>query len=141
MYKGGLGPRAPQFAATGVRVMQSMSVFAAVGCVVALTMPLGAQPSVEWGRFRGPNGSGVADDNQPPIAFGPAEKRLWRTAVPPGHSSPIVWHDHIFITAFDDGALVTIAIRRRNGAVLWRRVAPANSVEPVHDFNYPAAPT
>ena len=122
-------------------MMQSMKVLVALGFVVALTVPFGARSSVEWARFRGPNGSGVADDNRPPIAFGPSDKRLWRTALPPGHSSPVVWHDHIFITAFDDGALVTIALRRKDGIVLWRRVAPANTVEPVHAFSQPAAPT
>jgi outer membrane protein assembly factor BamB len=122
-------------------MMQAMKVFAVLGFVVALTEPFGARSSVEWARFRGPNGSGIADDDKPPIAFGPSERRLWKTAVPRGHSSPIVWNDHIFITAVDDGALVTLALRRKDGTVLWRRVAPTRTIEPVHPFNYPAAPT
>jgi hypothetical protein len=54
---------------------------------------------------------------------------------------PIIWKDHIFLTAVDQGALVTIALRRTDGAVLWRRVAPTESIESVHAFNNPAAPT
>jgi outer membrane protein assembly factor BamB len=119
----------------------STRVLAVLGFVFALTELFGARSSVEWARFRGPNGSGIAEDNKPPIVFGPSEKRLWKTAVPRGHSSPIVWNDHIFITAVDDGTLVTLALRRKDGTVLWRRVAPANTIEPVHAFNYPAAPT
>src|SRR6185436_15295841 len=122
-------------------MMPPASIFTVLGLIVALTEPFGARSSVEWARFRGPNGSGIADDNKPPISFGPSEKRLWKIAVPPGHSSPIVWNDHIFITAIDDGALVTLGLRRKDGTVLWRRVAPTNTVEPVHPFSYPAAPT
>lgn len=50
-----------------------------------------ARTPVEWPRFRGPNGSGVAEGNSQPTTFGPSEKLLWKTAVPPGHSSPVVW--------------------------------------------------
>jgi outer membrane protein assembly factor BamB len=121
--------------------MQSMRVLAALGLVVALTEPFGARSAVEWARFRGPNGSGIADDNRPPITFGPSERRLWQTTVPRGHSSPIIWNDHIFITGVDDGALVTLALRRKDGSVLWRQRAPTNAIEPVHPFNDQAAPT
>lgn len=71
-------------------MMKSMRVLGVLGLVVTLTELSGAQSSVEWARFRGPNGSGIADDNKPPITFGPSEKRLWKTAVPRGHSSPTI---------------------------------------------------
>ena len=109
--------------------------------ILTLTSPLAGRVAVEWPRFRGGNGSGVADAENPPIAFGPSEKLLWKTAVPAGHSSPIVWNEHIFITALDKGALVTIALRRTDGALLWRRVAPTDGLEPVHPFNYQASST
>ena len=43
-----------------------------------------------WARFRGPNGSGVAEKDKPPVQFGPTSKLLWKIALPAGHSSPIV---------------------------------------------------
>lgn len=118
-----------------------MKVAAQLVVVVALAGASTAPPPVEWARFRGPNGSGIAEASKPPITFGPSENRLWKTPVPPGHSSPIVWNDHVFMTAIDEGALVTLALRRKDGAVLWRRKAPAEAVEPVHAFSYAAAST
>src|SRR6185369_12003513 len=68
---------------------------------------LSAAPAhVEWAQFRGPNGSGVADGNEPPVVFGPSDKVLWKKALPPGHSSPIVWDDRVFVTAVDRGSLL-----------------------------------
>ncbi|HEY8228762.1 MAG TPA: PQQ-binding-like beta-propeller repeat protein [Pyrinomonadaceae bacterium] len=54
-----------------------------------------------WPSFRGQNGAGVADGNNPPTAWD-AEKSinvLWKTPIPGlGHSSPIIWGDRIFVT-------------------------------------------
>jgi hypothetical protein len=64
-----------------------------------------------WARFRGPNGSGVAEKDKPPVQFGPASKLLWKTALPAGHSSPIVWDKHIFLTGLENDKLVVILRR------------------------------
>src|SRR3954471_2928507 len=108
--------------------------------LVMATALAGAPAHVEWAQFRGPNGSGVADQDKPPVTFGP-DKPLWKIAVPPGHSSPVVWDDQLFITAVDAKSLVTMAVRRKDGKVLWRQAAPATAIEPVHEFNDAAAPT
>jgi outer membrane protein assembly factor BamB len=50
-------------------------------------------------------------------------------AVPPGASSPVVARDRIFLTAFEDGKLFTIAYRQADGAELWRKQAPAAKIE------------
>ena len=50
-----------------------------------------ADGSSNWTRFRGPNGSGVADDVGPlPTRFGPETNVVWTVPLPPGYSSPIV---------------------------------------------------
>ena len=42
--------------------------------------------AVSWDRFRGPNGSGVADDAGPlPTRFDPDTNVVWTTPLPPGH--------------------------------------------------------
>ena len=115
-------------------------------CVVllcALTVSLvGQQPAApQWPRFRGPNGSGVSETDKPPTTFGPTSNRLWQAAVPPGHSSPAIWGDHIFITGLENNTLVVIALRRRDGAVLWRHPAPSDQLEKVHPFSNAAAST
>src|SRR5262249_49962854 len=77
-----------------------------------------------WARFRGPNGSGVAEKDKPPVQFGPLSKLLWKTALPAGHSSPIVWDRHIFLTGLENDKLVVIALRRAAGKRLWRHAVP-----------------
>jgi len=99
----------------------------------------GATP--QWPQFRGPNGSGVADDARPPVHFGADTNLLWKTAVPPGLSSPVVWGDRIFLTARASNQLVTLAFDAHNGRELWRRVAPAEQIEKCHPFSSPAAST
>ena len=59
-----------------------------------------------WPQFRGPNGSGVADGQMPPLHFAPATNQLWKTPLPSGVSSPCVWDDRIFLTGFSDGSRV-----------------------------------
>jgi outer membrane protein assembly factor BamB len=96
-----------------------------------------------WPQFRGPNGSGVAERGRPPIHFGAQSNVLWKTALPPGHSSPCVWDTRIFLTAFDHEAkkLETLCLDRHTGRILWRRDAPAEKIEKVHTINNPAAST
>lgn len=74
-----------------------------------------------WPQFRGPGGKSVADDTPIPVAFGPGEKVLWKTRLPPGHSSPCIVGEHVFVTGFEQGANVLLGIARGNGAVRWTR--------------------
>ena len=55
----------------------------------------------DWPMFRGPNGSGVSATTGIPIEFGPEQNVVWKTALPPGHSSPVLTRDRIFVTAFE----------------------------------------
>ena len=71
--------------------------------------------AADWPQFRGPAGSGVADDQKPPVKFGPKENLAWKVAVPPGASSPIVVGDKIFLTAFENGKLFTICYSQADG--------------------------
>lgn len=55
----------------------------------------------QWPSFRGPSGSGVAADAQPPTAWnvGTSTNVAWRADIPGlGHSSPIVWGDRVYVT-------------------------------------------
>ena len=69
---------------------------AAIGIVTAA--PVAAQ---HWPRFRGPAGSGIADNQPVRTDWDAASGRgiLWKTPVPGiGHSSPVVWGDRVFIS-------------------------------------------
>src|SRR5438094_10439422 len=89
---------------------------------------LSAEKQLVWPRFRGPNGSGVADGQKPPVEFGPEKNLRWKVSVPSGLSSPIVAGDNLIITAFDAGKLYTIAYNRADGKEAWRAEAPAKQI-------------
>jgi len=97
--------------------------------------------TANWPQFRGPNSSGVADADKPPVEFGPGTNLLWKTKVPAGLSSPCVWGDHIFLTAAEDGKLLTLALNRRDGKILWRQTVTADKPRELHKKNHPAAAT
>lgn len=54
----------------------------------------------DWPQFRGPNGSGVSAATGLPQEFGPDKNVIWKTALPPGHSSPVLTKNRIFVTAY-----------------------------------------
>lgn len=82
-----------------------------------------------WPRFRGPDGTGVAEDAKPPAEFGPGKNVRWQVDVPSGLSSPCVWGDRLFLTAFDGGKLWTLCHDTKTGRELWRRDAGAEKIE------------
>ena len=95
----------------------------------------------DWTQFRGPNGSGVSSSKGLPEHFDPQRNVLWRTALPPGHSSPVFTPGHIFVTAFEGKTLLTICLERASGKVLWRREAPREREEYFERTNGPASPS
>src|SRR5215471_11834758 len=103
--------------------------------ILAVTLSLAGTASYAeswWPQFRGPNGSGVSDSARPPVELGPGTNQLWKTPVPPGASSPCIWRDQIFLTAFEGGKLQTLCYQRSDGKLLWKRDAPAETIE---EFN------
>jgi outer membrane protein assembly factor BamB len=96
--------------------------------------------AAEWPRFRGPNGTGIADGHPLPNIGGPSTA-LWQVPVPPGHSSPIVANGQLYVTAVENERLFTIAIEAASGKELWRREAPRSRSEHLDKRNSPAAPT
>ena len=95
----------------------------------------------DWPRFRGPNGSGVAETTALPEKFGPDRNVVWKTALPPGHSSPVLGGDRIFVTAVDRDVLYTFCLSRATGQILWRRECPRSRAEPLDKLNTAASPT
>jgi outer membrane protein assembly factor BamB len=52
-----------------------------------------------WPQWRGPLATGAAPHAQPPLTWSEDEHIRWKVAVPgKGHSTPIVWKDHLFLT-------------------------------------------
>ena len=112
----------------------------------------GAAPVQErfnWPSFRGPQASGVADGQAPPIRFNveTRENLAWRTPIPGlGHSSPVVWDDRVYLTSATssdpnsvfkfgrDGSIdrrsdtsehvwTVYALDRHSGEIVWQQEA------------------
>jgi outer membrane protein assembly factor BamB len=67
---------------------------------------------------------------------------LWQTELPVGHSSPCIWGDRIFLTAFvDKSRLETLCLDRLTGQVRWRKPVPVEKFETTHRLGNPAAST
>jgi outer membrane protein assembly factor BamB len=83
-------------------------------------------PAQEWTRFRGPNGSGLANAKLPEQI---TEKDInWRCALPgAGHSSPVIWGDRIFVTATPAAApdaeakRIIVCVGAKDGKIQWQR--------------------
>ncbi len=97
--------------------------------------------SDDWPQFRGPNASGVSNDTNLPVNFGPDQNVVWKTPLPPGHSSPVLIGDRIYVTAFETDKLFVICLDRVNGKVLWRRDVPKPRSQGLHKSNSPASPS
>ncbi len=68
----------------------------------------------EWTQFRGPNGTGVSETKNLPTEFGPKKNVVWKADLPPGHSSPVLTRDRIFVTAHEKDTLLVICLDRRD---------------------------
>ncbi len=106
--------------------------------VCSLVSSASSQPF--WPQFRGPTGQGVSTSAHPPVVFS-ATKALWAAELPPGHSSPCVWGDQIFLSTFEADKLECRAYNRADGRLLWSKPVPVEKIEDTHPFNNPAAAT
>jgi len=121
-------------------------------CLIAI----GDARAEDWARFRGPNGSGISV-SEPPVQWSGPENRniVWKTALPgAGASSPIVWGEHVYLTAYtgylepgqpggrlEDLKRHLIAVRRRDGAIAWKKSVDAElpEEERIRDHGYAAS--
>lgn len=129
----------------------------ACGLALCLTVASGAGLSAQhWPQFRGPTGQGTSTETALPLSWSASENVHWQTELPgPGHSSPVVWGDRIYLTAFRSerrlplarfftaprGQLVVLALDKTTGAILWERVVVEGELQDVHSTNSPASPT
>ena len=100
-------------------------------------LPL-ALPAEDWPQFRGPYGNGVAQEDEAPLHWGPAQNVRWKAALPgPGNSSPIASHGRVFVTCAEDAGKKRnlYCFDRRTGKELWVRTVAFPIVEPTHKSN------
>ncbi|MEQ8855586.1 PQQ-binding-like beta-propeller repeat protein [Gimesia sp.] len=102
--------------------------------------------AADWSQFRGPSGNGVSESTGLPTEWSAEKNILWKTKLPGhGSSSPVLYGDQIFLTAYtdygltaeDDGnpadlRLHVISINREDGIIMWdQSVAPLNQVQKI----------
>lgn len=82
-----------------------MKTIIALGVVVfAVTTTSFADSNLRWPNWRGPAGDGSTADGNYPVSWSETNNVLWKAALPgKGCSTPIVWDNHIFISAPADG--------------------------------------
>src|SRR5215213_2873508 len=103
--------------------------------------PLTIAAADEWSQFRGPNGTGVSETKGLPTEFGPNKNVVWKTELPPGHSSPVLTRDRIFVTAHRNYQLFVICLERQTGKILWQRQVPRTRAGRLQNVNGPASPS
>lgn len=102
------------------------------------------EPTANWPRFRGPDGTGHSLVALP--SEWTADDVAWQVDLPVvGHSSPIIWDDRIFLTGTTSkGDAVqrhVICVSRADGSVLWNQVAVTGPGEQLHKMNSWATPS
>lgn len=75
-----------------------------------------------WARFRGDNGVGRSTLTGVPSTWTSADYE-WRRKLPgKGHSSPVIWHDKLFVTCGqDDGKRMLLCLDAATGEDVWSR--------------------
>ncbi|MBA2301296.1 MAG: PQQ-binding-like beta-propeller repeat protein [Acidobacteria bacterium] len=71
---------------------------------LSFSLALSAAVAAEnWPQWRGPQGQGISNEKDLPTEWAPDKNVAWKTAVPHGYSSPIVWGDRIYLTTAIEG--------------------------------------
>jgi len=103
-----------------------LSTMAAICLFGVATMPL---PAENWPQWRGPFLNGSTTETNLPDTFSKTENVLWAAPLPgPGHATPIIWEDAVFINSPDaDGNLVLLCLDRQTGKVRWQKQVAAGN--------------
>jgi outer membrane protein assembly factor BamB len=105
-------------------ILSAHSWTSLLACLAATISFMGqSAQAAEWTRFRGPNGSGLSDATTIPAQF-TASDFNWRTELKgSGHSSPVVWNDHIYLliaSADKEGERHLVCFSTETGKEIWR---------------------
>ena len=97
-----------------------------------------------WPRFRGPSGQGISSETDLPVTWSKDENIKWTSDLPgQGWSSPIVFKDHIFLTAATEEGVScrVICINRKDGSIAWSKEVHRQKPGPMRKQNSYATPT
>ncbi len=123
--------------------MNAIRIMTVVGVIAAVA----AYAGENWYQHRGPRQDGVTAVDKLPLTWSETENMRWKMELPgPGTSSPVVWGDRVFVTAFsgysidkknpnaEDTSKLQLHVacfHARTGKQLWQKAfTPKNKVFP-----------
>jgi len=110
--------------------------------VLLLNFLVGQTVAENWPRFRGVNGSGIAEDSNIPAQWSKNDY-TWTANLPgSGDSSPVVWEGTVYVTCADEESNIftILALKAADGEVIWRRDFPFEPLS-IHSLNSHATST
>src|SRR5437667_9683158 len=97
------------------------------------------EQNANWPCWRGPSGQGYVNGSNVPLTWSDTKNLLWKTDLPGrGNSSPIVWGDHIFLTAASPNGdeRYVLCVQATDGKILWKQLASKGAVAgKTHEWN------
>lgn len=116
-------------------------MFRKLFCLGVALCSVANQADADWLRFRGPNGTGIAESDAP-AEFSSEKNLKWKLELPGrGISSPIVVGDKVFVTCYsgygmgnDEGKIEDlkrhlVCVDRTSGKTLWTKTVIATQPE------------
>lgn len=122
----------------------TVGVTRVVGAVLVLVMWGAPALAENWPQFRGPTGQGLSTETNLPLEWSATENVAWKTLIPgDGWSSPVVWDNHVFVTAARDKGTTchVVALDRDSGKVLWDVPVFKQDGKKIQERNSFATPT
>jgi len=110
-----------------------------LGLILGLTLPASAE---DWGRFRGPNGTGISEAKSIPTQFEDSSY-LWKTEIPgTGNSSPVSAKGKVFLQSSspDQTHRSLSCVDLATGTIDWTKDVPGGKVK-IHAKNSAASST
>ena len=103
--------------------------------ILFLITVLAPAPAADWTQFRGPGGLGTSADKGVPLTWSQSENLAWKVELPgAGSSSPVIFGDKIFLTAFsgynvpgqpqgsqNDLKRYVLCLDRKTGRTVWSK--------------------
>src|SRR2546425_53739 len=98
---------------------------------LALILALSSAALAEhWARFRGPNGTGVAEQQNLPVKLDNNQDIQWKVAIPgTGNASPIIWDQRIFIHGATPRERYLMCLDTTSGSTLWKKTIAGGPVK------------
>jgi outer membrane protein assembly factor BamB len=112
--------------------------------ILSFFLIVGSALAENWPAWRGPTGDGISNEKGIPTHWSETENIAWKATLPgEGHSSPIIWNQHVFVTAYlsTNEERVLLCLDRQTGNTLWQRVVLKSPPESIHRLNSRASGT